>query len=286
MKPGRNDPCPCGSGKKYKKCCALKPQNDPSITSQCSQAGRNEDYFDERESLINAFNNLRRYTLDKKPHIKEYYRARKMHGDIVNAMIKYHDDGKFEQRTDTSYVYKDDHKREVYLIESEFDLETRVGAQGFYDMLIYKSAPNMNCITEDFISMRRFRKLEKIEFLHSMLDSRLGLFEITGIDSSEGYAYLKEIFTQDEYKIIDIGLSGDENYGKFYIYTRVITYHDICFGTGLNLIFAQNDAFIINHIKKHRKDYNTNGEALRFSQLYNRYSKLPDKIRVVPHTLN
>ena len=23
-KPGRNDPCPCGSGKKYKKCCELK----------------------------------------------------------------------------------------------------------------------------------------------------------------------------------------------------------------------------------------------------------------------
>jgi len=24
--PGRNDPCPCGSGKKFKNCCALKPQ--------------------------------------------------------------------------------------------------------------------------------------------------------------------------------------------------------------------------------------------------------------------
>jgi preprotein translocase subunit SecA len=23
-KVGRNDPCPCGSGKKYKKCCGLK----------------------------------------------------------------------------------------------------------------------------------------------------------------------------------------------------------------------------------------------------------------------
>ncbi len=22
--PGRNDPCPCGSGKKYKKCCGAK----------------------------------------------------------------------------------------------------------------------------------------------------------------------------------------------------------------------------------------------------------------------
>jgi len=27
-KPGPNDPCPCGSGKKYKKCCYLKP-DDP-----------------------------------------------------------------------------------------------------------------------------------------------------------------------------------------------------------------------------------------------------------------
>jgi hypothetical protein len=24
--PGRNDTCPCGSGKKYKKCCELKQQ--------------------------------------------------------------------------------------------------------------------------------------------------------------------------------------------------------------------------------------------------------------------
>ena len=23
--PGRNDPCPCGSGRKYKKCCGAKP---------------------------------------------------------------------------------------------------------------------------------------------------------------------------------------------------------------------------------------------------------------------
>lgn len=29
MATGRNDPCPCGSGKKYKKCCAAK-QEQPS----------------------------------------------------------------------------------------------------------------------------------------------------------------------------------------------------------------------------------------------------------------
>jgi len=30
-KVGRNDPCPCGSGKKYKKCCMRKKRNDRTI---------------------------------------------------------------------------------------------------------------------------------------------------------------------------------------------------------------------------------------------------------------
>jgi hypothetical protein len=29
---GRNDPCPCGSGKKYKHCCALKKGRLPIAT--------------------------------------------------------------------------------------------------------------------------------------------------------------------------------------------------------------------------------------------------------------
>lgn len=27
MNPGRNDPCPCGSGRKFKVCCLRKPQD-------------------------------------------------------------------------------------------------------------------------------------------------------------------------------------------------------------------------------------------------------------------
>jgi len=30
---GRNAPCPCGSGKKYKRCCALKTQRKMSVQS-------------------------------------------------------------------------------------------------------------------------------------------------------------------------------------------------------------------------------------------------------------
>lgn len=32
MAHGRNAPCPCGSGKKYKHCCALKTQKSPWST--------------------------------------------------------------------------------------------------------------------------------------------------------------------------------------------------------------------------------------------------------------
>ena len=35
---GRNDPCPCGSGEKYKKCCLGKtPQRDPLEESQVAE---------------------------------------------------------------------------------------------------------------------------------------------------------------------------------------------------------------------------------------------------------
>jgi len=33
-KPGRNDPCPCGSGKKYKRCCAVKDERAASARAR------------------------------------------------------------------------------------------------------------------------------------------------------------------------------------------------------------------------------------------------------------
>jgi hypothetical protein len=199
-------------------------------------------------------------------------------------MIQYYYDGKFEQKLDTGDVSQGGGGHTFHLLESEFDLNTRAGEYAFYDMLIYKPASNMNSITEAFTQNHRYRKPEKIEFLHSMLNSKLGLFEITGTDPNEGYAFLKEVFTGVEYKIIDVGLSGNRNNDEIYIYTRIITYHGISFGTGLNFIFDKTDNFIQNYIQQHKKDYSPNGEFLRFTQLYNRYSKDPNKIKVVTNT--
>lgn len=38
-KPGRNDPCPCGSGKKYKRCCQDKPRHSPPAAGELGRLG-------------------------------------------------------------------------------------------------------------------------------------------------------------------------------------------------------------------------------------------------------
>lgn len=279
MKQGRNEPCLCGSGKKHKKCCLIKEQNEVFE----SQKRR-----EEQESWFKMMTNLRKLTLNRKPHIKQYYRTKKLHGEILASMTKHYDDGKFEQKFD--HDYQPQEKRAsfdpdvVYIVESSFDTETEIGAEGFYDVLIYKSASNANCITEEFIRSNRYRKPEKIEFLQSMLNSRLGLYEVAETDFNEGFALLKEVFTGVEYKITDIGLSGNQN-AEFYIYTRIITYQGVSFCAGLNFIFSKTDGFIKNHIRYHEKGYNPDSEFLRFCQLYNQYSKFPDKIKVVTNKL-
>ena len=302
MKPGRNAPCPCASGKKYKRCCYNNTGGNKDIAAANSANAVNSDEDeDDTEFLMAALNNFRKLTLKSKPHIKEYYKVRRMHAEIVDAMIKYYDDGKFEfkecadfsamanapaegSKTGLKNSFKN-RPQEVYLLESSFDFETNEGAHAFYDMMIYKSAPNINCITQDFIRANRYRKPEKIELLHAMLNSKLGLFEIARTEPGEGYAYVKDVFTGEEYKITDIGLSGNNNNDSFYIYTRMITYRNINFGTGLNFLFSKTDPFIKSHIRQHMKDYSLNGQLLRFTQLYNRYSNNPDRVKVVANTL-
>ena len=51
-KPGRNDPCACGSGKKYKKCCAVAVAAEHAAPSRAEAPGRAE--MNELASLLNA----------------------------------------------------------------------------------------------------------------------------------------------------------------------------------------------------------------------------------------
>jgi len=57
---GRNEPCPCGSGKKYKKCCINKEENDWQdwFQKDCKQGDKLlQEYEDELQKRLQADNN-------------------------------------------------------------------------------------------------------------------------------------------------------------------------------------------------------------------------------------
>lgn len=59
---GRNDPCPCGSGKKYKKCCLSKDKEQKKESMQSTKrlsvtprfAGRDNYIFNSKEDIIES----------------------------------------------------------------------------------------------------------------------------------------------------------------------------------------------------------------------------------------
>ena len=55
MKIGRNDPCPCGSGKKYKKCCLRKnePDNQTQTVSISAELTSNFEHIKSASKEIN-----------------------------------------------------------------------------------------------------------------------------------------------------------------------------------------------------------------------------------------
>ena len=288
MKIGRNEPCSCGSGKKYKKCCIfsdnmknidLKAKKVPAIQQNTEKP--DDDVLD---MLYKGLTGFRSLFLNKKPHIKEYRKIRKLHEEVVESMLKYHSDGKFELKITKDFVPDVSKPSEIKITECHFDFNTREGSQAFGDMIIYKLAPNMNCITEEYINKKRFRKPDKVEFLHAMLASKIGLYEILETDMDNAYVNIRDVFTGEEIMVTDVAMSGNMGPFESYIYTRIITFNGISFNTGLSLAFNKNDPFIKNHIQKYKKDYNKLGEYGRFIELYNRYSTSTDRVEVVAHS--
>ena len=53
-KPGRNDRCPCGSGKKYKACCLTKDEATERERLAMAQAARDERAAEKHQSLREA----------------------------------------------------------------------------------------------------------------------------------------------------------------------------------------------------------------------------------------
>jgi len=236
--------------------------------------------------MLHSFHML---VLEREPHIKAYKKARKLHAEILGNMIAYYQSGQFKLKIDAAayqmYGGNSKNKKKNIRMNADFDLETNTGEQAFVEFVVYKHAPALNCITENFIIKNRYKKPEKLEFLQSMLDSSVGLFKVTGVEIDEAYVFLEEVFTGAGYKITDIALSESQNYEKNYIYTRIITYRGMSFSTGLSIVFDKNDNFIKDFIVREKNDYKPFGELARFIELYNQYKSDPNSVKVMKNTM-
>lgn len=235
------------------------------------------------EMISNFLNDMQNLLLKDKPHIKEYKKIRKLHNEVMESMMKYLQKGKFELKIDNNI--ENIGKNGISYINSEFDTSTELGIQAMANAIVYKNACNMNCITEEFIKNNIYRTQEKIELLESMLNSEAGLFEITETDRENGQIHLKNLLNNKEYCITDIGFSSNLHNDKIYLYTRIITYGDISFGTGLNLAFDKNDELICKWIKDNLNDSDKKQEITRFMELYNEYERNEKRIKVVSKNL-
>ena len=140
MNVGRNESCPCGSGKKYKKCCMNKEKD--TISNKRIKIDNKE--IDE-EMIFNFFTNFQKLILEGKPHIKEYKRIRKLHGEIIDSMMQYNDSGKFKQVCTTGYSIQEIMNDEnVKIIDSHFDTSTQLGAQAMANVIIYKNSKDIS----------------------------------------------------------------------------------------------------------------------------------------------
>ena len=67
LKIGRNDPCPRGSGKKYKKCCALNDDlPDLSLPEELKTETRLDDYMELMQAVVLNYQGLTEFDTDRK----------------------------------------------------------------------------------------------------------------------------------------------------------------------------------------------------------------------------
>ena len=121
---GRNDPCPCGSGKKYKKCCYLR-QQPPKMSSlppevikkfqeiQAYENQRRQKFGDVRPIIHAKFKNHDFIAVGSELHYSKKWKAfpdfllsympKRLGGDCGNAEIK----KPFEQRSEERRVGKE-----------------------------------------------------------------------------------------------------------------------------------------------------------------------------------
>lgn len=215
--------------------------------------------------------------LDEKPKIKKYKKIRELHREVITEMFNYlisddFDDQKFFQQL-VDKVNSEYPNFPFYLDPNDNDDLSIVNEVAFY-----KVHKDIESLTEYFIKNKLFDKKELNDFLESMKNSYVSLFQIIKTDINTGIVTYEDIFTKKHVRIIDVARCKQEVLRQappnYYFYNRIITYDGVTFGTGMHCSFEMITPELYKIISdKKFKDYSDLTHCLLLYNLYRKYSK-------------
>ena len=208
---------------------------------------RNEYYNNLKQNQEIYLNNL--------IHIKKYYKLRRIHTDIILDIEDYLIDDKYPVK---EYFNKIEDKLHKELDGIPFSLDnTKKNDLKIYNYLFtYKNIDLIPSIIEIFIENNHYKDAKRRNMLKCMNESIPGLFKIINCEPKTGYVILRDVFTNIEYKIIDIATSSSEikEEDGAYMYNRIITCDGISFGNGLPIYLRDGCKRLKEFIKNHKYD--------------------------------
>ncbi|MHB1679400.1 MAG: YecA family protein [bacterium] len=221
MKIGRNDPCPCGSGKKYKKCCLSKTY--ASIGRELTIQNKLikdliEFYHKNYMETVEYAKSLFWEDFNPEDYLTEDYEIEIANINFMEYLV---------------YDFIVDYKNEKTVIDKYLETRNNAGSHR---------------------SLNNSLTFEEIGILTKMKDSFLSLFEVKEVFKGEGLL-LKDILTNKEYDVKE--KSATESLVKWDILATRLIYLDekyIMSGSGYFYPLMKKKE-ILNNIKLEYKDY-------------------------------
>ena len=225
------------------------------------------------EILTNGLQNMHEFLLKQYPHVKKYYKWRKVHSEILSSMGKYINNGNYDLINELTNIQEDILKEVKNHPERlNFDLDTRNEIDNllFVELCAYKNHPKMLSLTEEFLRKNKLKNEEKVKLLNAMNDSFISFFKIDNI-SIDGYVDLIDLVTDKVYRVIDVGLSNPLSKKECYLYSRIFSVDGINFASTL-FIYPKNIKVLNNYIKSLRTHSKSNiVKTLEAYDLYKNY---------------
>ncbi len=132
VKVKRNEPCPCGSGKKYKKCCFLDPDRDHEI----KRAALLANSLEEAQSIINQPDEIYTIKVDLLEKCGEVFHQEISRTFEIPGRETLYD---LHWIIQTAFGWDNDHLYSFYMSNKLFDRETE-----------YSGTPDGDYIRSDF----------------------------------------------------------------------------------------------------------------------------------------